>query len=505
MRKIGMMTAAVLAATMVFTTSVAAEGGNLVFGDRTAILDPANSVNDWWFLRHGIGETLFRFDQDFNTVPFLVDSYSVAEDQLTWTFQIKEGIKFQNGNVMDAEAVKASLERLIGMNEIAASDLLVDTMEADGYTLTLKTTAPVPTLINNLARPQTAIVDVTADTDFTKYPIGTGPYMVSEYVEDDYEYLVAFEDYWQGTPGLDSVTIKSTGDIDSMALAMQNGELDSGYGMSYDLKAQFDSDPSFKITEAATSRAYMCYFNFESAAMTDPQLRKAVCMAIDRNSYAEALIAGAGTPTKTVFPSYTAYGKDEDVPAVPDYDMEGAAKVLAEAGYEDTDGDGFLDKDGEKVSLKIVTYGRAGLPQSAQALQSSLQQLGIEASYEQVDSIDEYMAANPWDISVYAYVTMPTGEPYTYLNAVMNSEGYANFGHYSNPEVDALLDELKVEFDVDKRSELAIQIQELAMEDYAYCYMYHLNMYMPMKSTVENIIQNPADYYYINWNTTKAE
>lgn len=507
MRKSNKILVATLAAACVLSLTASAEGtrGELVFGDGVYVLDPASSVNNWWFIRHGVGETLFKFDDDFNTCPYMLEDYSVADDQLTWTLQLKDGITFQNGNPCDAAAVKASLERLVGMNEIAASDLDIDTMEADGLTLVLKTKNPVPSLPNNLARPQTGIVDVTEDADFEKFPIGTGPYKVVEYVEGDYERMEAYDGYWQGTPGLDSVVFRSTGDNDSKALAMQNGELDVAYGLSYDLKDQFDADPNFKITSTATSRVYMCYFNFDSETMQDKAVRDAITMAVNREGYCNALINGAGTPSKAAFPAYTTFGQSDDMTAVPDYDMEAAAKVLEDAGYADTDGDGFLDKDGNKLEIKIATYGRVGLPQSSQALQSSLVQLGIDASYEQVDSIDDYLAANPWDVSVYAYVTMPTGDPYAYLNATMATDGYANFGHYSNPEIDALLKELQAEFDVDKRSDLTVKIQQLATEDAAYCYLFHLNMYMPMKASVENITQNPSDYYYVNWNTTIGE
>ena len=81
-------------------------------------------------------------------------------------------------------------------------------------------------------------------------------------------------------------------------------------------------------------------------------------MAIDKSSYAQVLVNGAGTPAKTSFPEVTPFAEKTDVSAVPDFDMDGAKALLEESGYVDTDGDGILEKDGQKVSIQIITYGR---------------------------------------------------------------------------------------------------------------------------------------------------
>ncbi|NLH01707.1 MAG: ABC transporter substrate-binding protein, partial [Clostridiales bacterium] len=249
---------------------------------------------------------------------------------------------------------------------------------------------------------------------------------------------------------------------------------------------------------------YMLYFNLNREFMKDAAFRRAVCMAVDKESYSSKLLNGAGTPPKSAFPSMLSYGDSSLMTDVPDYDPEGAKAVLSENGYKDSNGDGFIDKDGKKVSLKIITYGRTGLPQSAQALQSALTELGIDTSYEQVDSVENYLKADDYDICAYAYVTTPTGDPLAYLNYTMGTGKGANYGHFSNAEVDKLLSELATEFDTDKRSEYAVKIQQIALKDSSYCYMFHLNMFMVTKSSVTGIKQSPVDYYQITAETAKA-
>ncbi|MDR1508110.1 MAG: ABC transporter substrate-binding protein [Synergistaceae bacterium] len=490
---------------------VAAQGAELsdfIFGTYTfSKIDPADKYNGWATIRYGVGETLFKLDENLKVVPVLVEAYKLSEDTRTWTLTLRDGVMFHNGNTMNGVAVKASLERLIAVNERAASDLMIESISAEGNTVAITTTVPNPTLLNALCDPYACIVDASADNgkvDFNMYPVGTGPYVIKEYVPDDKAYLEPFAKYWGGAPKSKSVTVKAIPDVDTLALAMQNGEVDAAYGLSYDTLTTFSNDDRFNVMKAATTRVYMLYFNLEREWMKDRNFRRAICMAVDKKSYGAVLLNGAGTATKAAFPSSLSYGNDDLFPDVPSYDPEGAKALLTESGYTDSDGDGFLDKDGKKVSVKLLTYGRAGLPQSAQAFQSALTELGIGVDYEQVDSVDQHLRSGNFDICTYAYVTTPTGDPFSYLNFTMGTGKGANFGRYSNPEVDRLLSEMASEFEGAKRADYAVKIQRIATSDSSYCYMFHLNMFMVTKLGVTGIIQSPVDYYHITAETSRG-
>lgn len=469
-------------------------------------LDPADSYNGWGTLRYGVGETLFNLDEHLEIVPVLVTDHALSDDKMTWTLQLREDVKFHNGKSMDGPAVKASLERLVTKNERAAADLNLATISASGFSVAITTTQPNPTLLNSLCDPYACIIDAAADNgnvDFNQYPVGTGPYVVKRYTEDVSATLEPFAVYWGGTPASQSITIIAISDVDTLALAMQNGEIDAAYGLSYETLNLFGHDDQFVVSQAATTRVYMLYFNLEHDFMADERFRRAICMVVDKESYGSVLLNGAGTATKSAFPAALSYGDDSKMTDVPDYDPDGARTLLAESGYLDTDGDGFLDKDGKKVSLRIVTYGRTGLPQSAQALQSALQDIGIAASYEQFESIDTVLAAGDFDICAYAYVTTPTGDPLSYLSFTTGTGNGANYGHYSNPQVELLLHELSLEFDRDKRADLATEIQQIVTSDCSYSYLFHLNMFMVTQKGVTGIQQSPVDYYQITARTAR--
>lgn len=475
--------------------------GTFVFGGQIGNVDPASGAYAWVGMRSGVMESLFRLDDSMNVQKNLVDDYSVSDDGLVWTIVLRDGVLFQSGNIMDAAAVKASLERTCSMQSRAEKELNIASIEADGNTLTITTREPNPVLPNCLCDPYSGIVDVKSlDTD-DNATVGTGPFKLVEYVENERLELDAFDDYWAGKPASKHVTIRSTSDLDASTLALQKGELDACYGLPYDARDLFDGTSGFKISQAATSRVYKVYFNLEHEFTGDPNFRKAVCMAIDRVNYASVLVNGAGTPTKSTFPAATAFSDEASLTNVPDFDMDGAKALLEQSGYTDSDGDGFLDKDGKKVSLQIITYGRTGLPQTSQALQSALRQLGMDVSFEQLDSTEDRGHAGTFDLSVYAEVTMPTGDSYSYMMNSYSTGGTNNFGRYSNTEVDNLLAELAVELDTGRCAELTKQIDEIVLSENSYCNIFHLNMYMAMKDTVEGLEQSPVDYYHINYKT----
>lgn len=483
------------------TSSGADSRGTFVFGGQVGSVDPASGAYAWVGMRSGVMESLFRLDDNMNVQKNLVSDCSVSDDGFVWTIVLRDGVLFQSGNPMDAAAVKASLERICSMQSRAEKELNIASIEANGNTLTITTREPNPVFPNCLCDPYSGIVDVKSLEADGSATVGTGPFRLTEYVENERLELDAFDDYWAGRPASSHVTIRSASDLDACTLALQKGELDACYGLPYDALDLFDGISGFKISQAATSRVYKVYFNLEHEFTGDPNFRKAVCMAIDRANYADVLVNGAGTPTKSTFPAATAFSDESSLTNVPDFDMDGAKALLTQSGYTDSDGDGFLDKNGSKVSLQIITYGRTGLPQVSQALQSALRQLGIDVSLEQLESTEERGHAGTFDLSVYAEVTLPTGDPYSYLMNSYGTDGTNNFGCYSNAEVDSLLAQLAVEFDTEKRAEITKQIDKIVLSENSYCNIFHLNMYIAMKDTVEGLEQSPVDYYHINYKT----
>ena len=223
-------------------------------------------------------------------------------------------------------------------------------------------------------------------------------------------------------------------------------------------------------------------------------------MLMNKEEYAKVLLNGNATAAVGPFPKSTAYGAN--ITDNSSYNREEAIRILTEEGYSDTNDDGILDKDGEKLTLKLVTYSaRAELPTIAQALQADLKEAGIGVSIGIAENISDILSSGSFDLCLYSNVTSSTGDPLSYLNNAMRSNGELNYGNYSNLEVDMLLDKMQLEFDIQERNALAEEIVQKVLEDDGYNFIAHVKVSFLMKNNVVGFTAHPTDYYQFNKDT----
>ena len=409
-----------LAVGMTAMPTLAAEKKTLVFGDTTfnaeneeADINPQNTYAGWACIRYGVGETLFRYSDTMEIEPWIAKEYENI-DELTWKITLNDGVVFSNGRACDGEAVKESLEALVANHERAAGDLCIDTIEADGNTVTIKTTEPKPALINYLSDPYGCIIDMQAGISDDGIVIGTGPYVATELVTDDHVNLVKNENYWNGDVNVDEITVRTISDGDTLAMALQAGEINAAYGMAYASYPLFEND-DFTFTSTATSRAFYAWMNFESPVTSDPAVRKAIAMGIDKDSFVSVLLNGYGYPAVGVFPDTFSFGGQNLT--TESYDPDGAKKVLEEAGWVDSDGDGIREKDGQKLEIRWLTYpSRQELPLLAESAQATLKEIGMDVQIN-CTSDNNTIRKDPalWDVyasamrlTTFVIVTRPT-------------------------------------------------------------------------------------------------
>ena len=471
-------------------------------------MDIAEGWNDWYTSRYGVTETLFVLDQNLAAKPFLCES-AENTDSLTWVLKLRDDVTFQNGEKMTAQTVKDCWERTAEINARFNENLYIDKVEADGQTLTITTTEPVPAFESALTTPLTGIYYVTDGMDPAGNAtdlIGTGPYKIVSYDVKKKAVVERYEDYWQGTPALEGATFNILDDVGALTMAQQNGESDVTLTIPAASLELFENDDNFIVDGQVGSRGQIIWFNFENELLQDSAVRKTMSMAIDKKSYAEALNKNGSEPATALFPDNTAFG-GTSVKGY-DYDIEGAKALLAEAGYEDTNGDGTLDKDGKELDFRICTYTtKAELPLFAQAMADAFKEIGIglEIDAGAYDAVVEKQESGDFDLMMISMTMCPTGDPQYFSDLALKTDGSTNYGHYSNPEVDKLVEQLDNEFDTDKRNELAVEIQQKVMDDAGYIVIGHSKFTNVMKKNVENCPTNPSEYYAINYQTTMAE
>ena len=459
-------------------------------------VDPHRTYNGWAWIRYGIGETLVHYTDSMELEPWLAVSWE-NDGNCTWTVTLREGVTFSSGRAMDGAAVKQCLEHLLQNHDRAPSDTKITDIQADGQVLTITTGEPNPALMNYLGDPYGCIIDVDASDFETGIVAGTGPYVVEELVTDDHLTLTKNASYWNGTPKLDELTIRTLSNGDTLSAALQAGDIDAAYGMAYEAYPNFETS-EYQFSSIQTSRVFFGSMNMGSPVIQDPAVRKAIAMGIDKVGFVATLLDGHGVPANGAFPDgFSSFGGEKVTTET--YDSEGAKAVLEAAGWVDTDGDGIREKDGVKLTIRWLTYpSRQELPLLAESAQATLKEIGMDVDINCTANRREFLKdLTSWDIYASALVTAPSGDPqYFFTTSCLPGMSY-NFGSYENPQVTDLIETLSQEFDTAKRGALAVQLQQKILDDNAFVFCSFLQMNMISKANVTGYTAHACDYYQV--------
>ena len=472
--------------------------GTVAYGPEMANagLNPHENYSGWSAVRYGVGETLFRFTDTMELEPWLATGYTWRSDT-TLEITLREGVTFSSGRSLDARAVQECLEHLIAVHDRAPGDLNLASMESSGLTLTLTCAAPNPSLPNYLSDPYAAIIDMDYGDDGVDADgrvAGTGPFVARE-VADNRITLEKNPAYWNGSVQTDRVEVQAITDGDTLTMALQSGQLDAAQGLPYASISLFEQD-GYAISSAETSRVFFGAFNFRTPALQDIRVRQAIAMAIDKDSFTSTLLHGNGVPAQGPFPADFSFGGD--AVTAPGYDPDAARALLEEAGWHDSDGDGYVDQDGTPLTIRWLTYpGRQELPLLAEAAQATLGEVGIRVEINSTASYADFLASDDWDVYVSAFVAAPTGDPAYFFTTHCLRGSSKNRGGYESDALEALAAELNTTFDPDARSELAIQMSQTILDDCAFFFASHLQMNFVMREGVSGFTAHPSDYYEI--------
>ncbi|MGN0277092.1 MAG: ABC transporter substrate-binding protein [Hominisplanchenecus sp.] len=457
-------------------------------------LNPHSDYSGWSTVRYGVGETLFKFNEHMELEPWLAESYEQV-DEYTVKITLKDNITFSSGRKLDGQAVKECLEDLIAVHDRAPGDLKIKEITADGQDVTITSDEKVPALLNYLSDPYGAIIDMEYGVTEDRNVAGTGPFIAVNITDTEIN-LEKNPNYWGGEVKMDKVNVKEIVDGDTLTMAMQSGEIDATQGLPYASLTLFENNDAYKISSTETSRDFFAQMNYDTPALQEYNVRKAIAMGIDKEGFTNNLLSGNGTPAVGAFPASFSFG--DDAVTAPEYNPEEAKKLLAEAGWEDTDGDGYVDKDGENLKIRWLTYpGRQELPLLAESVQATLKEIGIQVEVNNTENTKDFLEKGDWDIFASAFVAAPTGDPEYFFTTHCLQDSAKNRGKYYNEELESLEKQLHEEFDKEKRGELAVKMQQIILDDCGFVFASHLKMSFVMKSNVVGFEAHPSDYYEI--------
>ena len=235
---------------------------------------------DYTPLRAGVAETLIKLEEDLTIQPWIADEWT-SKDGQHWTFTIRDGITFQNGKKVDAEAVKRSLERAMEQNPGVKQVLQIRAMEANGQTLNLETEKAFPQFPSELVHPNTAIIDVT-EPDIDKKPIGTGPFQVDSFTAGATLQLIRYDGYWDGMAKLDRATFAFNEDENARLSALSAGGADIVYRPPVESMNKMKMDSTLQLDSVVSLRTHELIFNTNHADFQNVYVRKALDALVDR-------------------------------------------------------------------------------------------------------------------------------------------------------------------------------------------------------------------------------
>ncbi|HIR93401.1 MAG TPA: ABC transporter substrate-binding protein [Candidatus Egerieimonas intestinavium] len=514
----------------------AGEGAHLNFGCYvySTSFDPAAYQNaSWQGMRWGITEALFKFNDDATISPWLADDYQVSDDHKTWTFHIRDGVKFSNGNACDAQAVADSLNRLFNVcenTEYSSTprqyiDMASIEADTEANTVTIVTNVAYADLRGPLCFPFYTIIDVEGDlTDenheggYTTSVIGTGPYVLDSFDElSKSGELVKNENYWDGEVPYDSVTMLFIEDDTTKAMAIESGDIDLTENVTTisDLQKLEDND-DFYVSKKNGVRIGFALVNFEGILGNDT-LRQAVFMAIDGQTLCDVTVGGMYTYGPGVIPEALDYDSDKLVNPYA-YDQKAAIKLLDDNGIVDTDGDGIRELDGENIVLEFDTYKNRCLSDFAEGIQSQLSAVGIGCKVNVMDSDTLWMEMQEgdYDLTNSNWITVGTGDPEAYLLNWYGNGGEnfftedntdaTNYCKYDNEEFNKLYDQFKASLDEQERKDLVVQMEQVLIDDCAVLVHGYYNSTMISNASRVTGAEIPAfDYYWLTTDIKPAE
>ncbi len=443
-----------------------ASGGQLVaaISAEPDQLDPHKTTAYASFeVLENVYDTLVQPDENLDMKPALAKSWTTSEDQLTWTFTVRDGVKFHNGDPFTAKDVVYSYNRIID-DKLATSYRLEPVKEVtapDDTTVKIKLKRPTPNLLALIGGFKgMAIVDKQNVTSgkIKRDPIGTGPFMMDSYTPGDSIVLTANPDYWGGAPELGSVKYTFVPEPTVALANLKSGEAQWTDNLPPQQVESLKSDDSLKIGVTATNDYWYFTENEQHKPFDDKRVRQALAWAVDRKAITDAAKFGLATVNQTAIPKTSRWYYDY---APYSRDVDKAKQLLAEAGVKNLTVDA------------MVTNEYPETVQAAQVMASQLSDVGVKLKIRTEDFATWLDDESKGKFDLFILGWLGNIDPQDFYYDQHHTGGSSNYQHYSNSQVDKLLDQARQETDQAKRKDLYDRAAKIIVDEASYTYLYN--------------------------------
>lgn len=442
-----------------------------------------------WDVFSCIYETLVTVDEKMEVRPQLAESWELSADGLSWTFHLRKGVKFCDGSPFTAEAVKFALTYLKEqsgyptplLKEIKSMDII------DDHTIRFTCKEPYAPLLADLTDIRYPIIGPTSIDESGKFkkPVGTGPFMVKDWVKDQKIELIRNDQYWRGRPKLDKVIFKIIPDPQTRSMALEAGEINFvNGGLLVPEIERLKGNPRFTINRVAEGKICRQFiaFNAKAGPFRDLKARQAVSYGIDVQEIIQSMLGDLGKPaagpvappSPYLHPNLQGYK----------YDPAKAIKLLAEAGWKDGDGDGFLEKGENPFQVSLVLTN----PEEkviAQIVQAQLKKIGIDVKLQVLEHAarTKALTGGKFDLMMLTGMYASGADPHLHFKFLYRTgQGYDYL--YKSERLDDLLNRLDGITDAKERLDVYKEVQEELVNNAAAVFLYNQDHVVVMHKAV---------------------
>lgn len=428
---------------------------------------------------------LVKYDENLNIVGDLAESFSVSSDGLKIIFKLRKGVKWQDGKEFTSDDCVFTYKIITDPNTPTpySGDFLTvkRVYNPDKYTFVVEYKEPFAPALSSWG---VSIVpkhllegkDITK-SELARKPIGTGPYILKEWISGQKIELKAYDDYFEGRPYLNGEVFRVIPDMATMFFELKSGNIDFTSLTPLQYERQTDKE-DFK--NRFNKYRYLAFaytyfgFNLTRKPFDDKRVRKAIAYAIDKKEIIKGVLLGHGEEATGPYkpdvywynPNVERYGLDYDK----------AKKLLKEAGFEDKDGDGILEKDGKPFRFTVLTnQGNDARIKTAEIIQRRLKNIGIDMKIlvlEWAVFIKEFISKKNFEAIILGWTIPQDPDLYDIWHSSKAEKGGLNHYSYKNQEVDRLLLEGRKSIDKKKRKAIYDRIQEILADDVPCVFLY---------------------------------
>lgn len=441
-------------------------------------------------------EGLTWVDEENNIVPALAESWEISEDGLEYTFKLREGVTFHNGETFEADDVLATWEA--GKDPANAYAYRYEnwgTVEIiDDYTVKMTTEELDALFLRNLSEegiyPGDYYEEVGFD-GFEAFPVGTGPFKFVEWIKGEKIVLEAYEDYWdEALPKLATVVFRPIGESSTRLAAVQTGEIHIANRLIAEEADQLADNPDVNVISYSNDRSYYITFNNLSSGIGQPTedvlVRQALNYAVDRQAIVDALFDGKATLSSGYISPFN-LGFDESIEPYP-YDPEKAKELLAEAGYA----------DGFEIGFACPIGAYPQFEQVCEAIGGYLNDVGITFEGGEIQFLE---SGQYWDLEANKELppmfgdawSVTTGEALVRLQGGLLAEN--SYAAWEDPDLKSLIDQASQTIDTDERAAVYNEIHQYMYDDPPFIYLYYPNVFEAVNKAVQNYTPRPAENY----------